>query len=233
MNKNALKMFCENDLGDRVFIVCGYPAIGKSTISTMKTNNGIEYVGHQIEDEVLYDYIGTRMNRFTKLNIVDFDSGDFKAQLDPELKDIWIAHYILAIYRIAMTALTIEDNYTSDTIIFVSSHDDVRKGLEKLGLPYFYIYPTINSHDIIQQRLESRINENPENEGFKRARDFVLSHYTESIASATVVEMQQDWENQREFHWHMPIDLTKETLTGKIIQLLNNMSDHDSPIDIQ
>lgn len=235
MNKTALNLFCENDLGDRVFIVCGYPAIGKSTISFMKTSSGFAYNHHQCEDEVMLEYVGKKLNRFTKLNIIDFDSGDFKAQLDPSLKGKWwAAQYVLSIHRIMVQALTDyeESEYVKDTVIFISSHDEVRRELEYVGLPYFYIYPTMSSHDEIQRRLDSRIEANPDNDGFRRARDFVMSHYTESITSATVVEMQQNWDSQDEFHWHMPIDLTSEVLTDKIIQLLDNMSDHGSPVDV-
>lgn len=235
MNKTAMNLFCENDLGDRVFIVCGYPAIGKTALSFMKTPSGFVYSQHQCEDEIMFEYVGKKLNQFTKLNIIDFDSGDFKAQLDPSLKDRWVAHYVLSIHRIMVQALTDyeESEYVKDTIIFVSSHDEVRKELEYVGLPYFYIYPTMNSHDEIQKRLDSRIEANPNNDGFKRAKDFVMSRYTESITAATVTEMQQHWNDQNEFHWHMPIDLTTEVLTDKIIQLLDNMSDHGSPTDIE
>lgn len=232
MNKTALNLFCKNDLGDRVFIICGYPAIGKTALSFMKTPSGFVYSQHQCEDEVMFEYVGKKLNQFTKLNIIDFDSGDFKAQLDPSLKDRWVAHYVLSIHRIMVQALTDyeESEYVKDTIIFVSSHDEVRKELEYVGLPYFYMYPTIDSFDVIKERLDARIASDPDNDGYKRARGFVMSDYEASVISAGFSNMNQDWDDNDQFYWNIPINLANgQVLSQRVIELLDNMSKYGTP----
>lgn len=168
----------------KVIIIAGIPALGKTLAAKQWAMSSVGNV---------------------QVRVDDLDSGDFK-QLkygDGPIPKYWVDEYVAFIGDYVVQGLIKEDKMV--TILFVSTHENV---LEKLASAYRHVayfgiaipkyhttYDTDGSIlvDTTQYmtHLENRMESNPENEGFKRAFEY-MDKDANSVYSVMTLEERLD-----------------------------------------
>lgn len=107
-------------------IISGFPGIGKT---------------HYFKDQ---EYNGKTCldSDSSKFSWVKDENGDNTKERNPEFPSNYIKH--------------IKENIGKVDIIFVSSHDVVRKALEEANIRYVLVYPKINAKEEYIRRYEQR-----------------------------------------------------------------------------
>ena len=168
----------------KVIIIAGIPALGKTLAAKQWAMSSVGNV---------------------QVNVDDLDSGDFKQSKygDGPIPKYWVDEYVAFIGDYAVQGLIKEDKMV--TILFVSTHENV---LEKLASAYRHVayfgiaipkYPTTYDDDgsllvdttQYMTHLENRMESNPDNEGFRRAFEY-MDKDANSVYSVMTLEDRLD-----------------------------------------